>query len=268
MNTTRVLRILSEQDPIQLLANGLRQSYLDSPERKQQDPFEKRRAQRKFEPIIELPELTSEEIESWKQIEANPFEHVESIEIDLLAWYQPYSDYGPSAWGIYFDEQKMNSYARSIFAAIKRVRSRISPQTVHRLVWDEVMRHEREHCVQELTAAALSTFFTPIDKSSLEIYSQKADDFEALATHFQHTDTAYRSQRGAPGEFNFAKTLTAATTKPAGYKEWNRIDVPRTDASIYEGNKFADVHKIANQFRRQIKKPVSNPYLVIPVYKV
>lgn len=266
MNTQRVLKILNTLDAIELLATGLEQRHLDSANGNPLDPFFQHRANRQFARITALPELTSEASSEWRQIEPLHPEVVKPVAIDLLAWYQPYSDYGPQAWGIYFDEKKMNQYAMSIYAAVKSVRSEVAPRTVQGMVWDEVFRHEREHCVQELTASALSALYSPIAKSNLELYYTDIDAFEALATHFQHTDTHYRSSRGVPGELNFAKAVSAIVSKPKGYDQWNRIDVPRTDSALYERNIFPDVHKIANQFRRNLKKPIDNPYLDIPVF--
>ena len=266
MNTKRALQILKTIDIVELLSTGLQQRYLTPNEGDVEDPFAERRGQRQFERITELPELSIEEASQWGQLSPLGFGDTERVAIDLLAWYQPYSDYGPNDWGIYFDEEKMNGYARDLYRVAKAVRSDISPKLVHSLVWDEVLRHEIEHCVQELTASSLSLLFTPIHKSSLEIYRQDPSSFEALATHFQHTHAAYRTKRDAPGEMNFAKTASAGATKPAGYNNWNRIDVPITESGLYEGNKFSDVHKIANQLRGNLKKPILNPYLDIPKF--
>jgi len=231
-----------------------------------EDNFAERRRNRQFKQVDSLPKLDADSAKSWGHIEASQSEELEPTDIDILAWYQSYSDYGPNAWGIYFDTAKMNSYALKIHAFAKRIRPNIKPQLVQQVVWDEVMRHEIEHCVQELTGALLATLPLHKKKTALEIYHRDPRAFEALATHFQHTHAKYRPKGSAVSDFEFIKHITAWAPKPDGYKDWNRIDVAQAENAVYANGLSFDVTKIADHIRRQLQKPFSSNFLRIPIW--
>ena len=259
----KIIKNLQDFGAIGLLEAGLAQTWVDG---ENQDPFAERRRGIAFHRVTNLPTINQDEIHEWENTRPFVLEEFEPTDIDLLAWYQPHSAYGPSSWGIYFDEAKMNSYARSIYALTKRVRPLVHPHLVQRVVWDEVMRHEIEHAVQELTAATLNSFLFPTSGSALDVYRRQARTFEALATHYMHTDTRYRSRRGAPGDFEFVRHVSASAPKPPGYRDWNKIDITSSENNAFGLPLQVQVSQIAGYMRKCLKEPFSAKFLEIPVY--
>lgn len=259
----RVIRTLQEVGVEVALNEGLVNASTFDPK---PDSFADRRSQLDFRRVTELPKLNSDSLHEWKDSKALNIEDLEPQDIDILAWYQPYSDYGQSSWGIYFDEKKMNSYAQRIYSVAKGIRPLVSPKLVQQIVWDEVMRHEIEHAVQEVTAATLSAFVYKISDTALGVYGKNPLVFEALATHFKHTDARYRNRRGTPGDFEFIRATTAAAPKLAGYRDWNKIDITSAENGAY-GLPFSyQVVELADYIRKCLKEPFSSKFLEIPVY--
>ncbi len=259
----KIIKDLQGFGAIGLIERGLAQEWVEG---ENSDPFAERRMGPVFRRVTKLPTINQEAIHDWKNTRAISVQEFEPTDIDVLAWYQPYSDYGPDSWGIYFDEAKMNSYARGIYALAKRVRPLVSPHLVQQVVWDEVMRHEIEHAVQEVTAATLSAFVHGLNDSSLGVYAKLPHSFEALATHYMHTDARYRSRRGAPGDFDFVRHVTASAPKPPGYQDWNNVDI-----TVSENNAFGlplpfQVSTLADHIRKCLKQPFSAKFLEIPIY--
>jgi len=261
----RIISGLQDVAPISVIETGLKQAHKDM---ENPDAFAERRGNSDFRRVTALPKLDGDSLHEWKSTGSMSIEDLEPQDIDILAWYQPYSDYGPSSWGIYFDEQKMNSYARKIYAVVKGIRPRVSAQLVQQTVWDEVMRHEIEHAVQEFTAATLGVSVSTKPESSLSVYRKNPETFEALATHYKHTDTRYRSHRGAPGEFEFIRHISAIARKPPGYNQWNKIDITSAENAAYRLPATTQVLDVADYFRKCLKEPFSSKFLEIPVYLV
>lgn len=259
----RIIRNLQAVGALAVIESGL---VNDQTIEQASDAFSDRRSKSEFRRVLELPKLDSDSLHEWKNTTPMTLEDMEVQDIDALAWYQPYSDYGQASWGIYFDSKKMNAHARQTYAVVKGVRSLVSPKLVHQVVWDEVMRHEIEHAVQEVTAATLSAFVQNIPSSALGVYGKNPLTFEALATHFKHTDTRYRSKRGAPGEFEFIRTTTAMAPKLPGYRDWNRIDIKAAEDGAYGLPMRVPVSEIADYVRKSLKQPFSAKFLEIPVY--
>jgi len=259
----RIISGLQDVDPISVIETGLKQAHKDM---ENPDAFAERRGNSDFRRVTALPKLDGDSLHEWKNTGPMSIEDLEPQDIDILAWYQPYSDYGPGSWGIYFDEKKMNSYALRIYAVVKSIRPLTSPQLVQQSVWDEVMRHEIEHAVQELTAAALNVSASTMPETSLSVYRKNPQAFEAIATHYMHTDARYRGRRGAPGECEFIRHISASARKPPGYDQWNKIHITSAENGAYGLPPATQVLDVADYIRKCLKEPFSSKFLEIPVY--
>lgn len=217
--------------------------------------------------VNELPDLPRDLAREWEDSRPIEVRDLPETNIDLLAWYQPFSNFGQAEWGIFFDTSKMNQYALMIYSAVKAVRPGVRAETVHRAVWDEVMRHEREHAVQELTLAALVELgvHTALDFNT--VYSSSSHVFEALASHAQHTDSVYRSPGSQTIDRNFVRHITSTAPKPAGYRDWDRIDQDVAIERAYALSFIPDLAvTLAVRLRKQVRKVKGNSYIQIPVY--
>jgi hypothetical protein len=74
--------------------------------------------------------------------------------IDALAWYCPYSSFGKS-WGIYFDVQAIDSYAKYLHRQFLDFYGFTHFGTTLRFLYDAITRHEVEHLNVELAAAMM-----------------------------------------------------------------------------------------------------------------
>ena len=81
-------------------------------------------------------------------------EMVSSKGIDTLAWYCPYSSYGKK-WGIYFDVQAIDSYAKYLHRQLIDFGSQIHFGTTIRYLYEAIRRHELEHFNVEFAAAMM-----------------------------------------------------------------------------------------------------------------
>lgn len=221
----------------------------------------------RFNRVFELPEFPQDNFLEWGQTPPIDAKEIPETNIDLLAWYQPYSNYGPAKWGIYFDSEKMTQYALKVYAAAKLTRPQIKAATVFRAVWDEVMRHEREHAVQEITLAVLVTIGIHPGMDSHSVYTAASESFEALATHYEHTDAVYRKPSSDVIDRNFVKHITASIEKPAGYRNWNRIDLDFAAEKAYGFAYAPDLTlDVAIRVRKLVRKVEANKFVDIPIY--
>jgi hypothetical protein len=203
----------------------------------------------------------------WEDAPPLDIREISETDIDILAWYQPYSNYGALAWGIYFDTTKMNQHALLVYRVAKSVRPGIKPSTVARAVWDEVMRHEREHVVQELTLAVLVQMgmHPPMDSNSVYFASSKT--FEALATHYQQTDAVYRKPTSNVIDRNFVRHITSKIKKPSGYCDWDQINLDTATEDAYRLDFMPEsALGLAVKLRKLVRKVVANNYIEIPVF--
>jgi hypothetical protein len=81
-------------------------------------------------------------------------EKVASQGIDTLAWYCPYSSYGKK-WGIYFDVQAIDSYAKYLHRQLLEYGTLIHFGTTIRFLYDAIRRHEIEHFNVEMASAIM-----------------------------------------------------------------------------------------------------------------
>jgi hypothetical protein len=102
---------------------------------------------------------------------------------------------------------------------------------------------------------------------SNSVYSASAETFEALATHFEHTDAVYRKPTSNSIDRNFVRHVTASTRKPAGYSDWNQINIDSAAGRAF-GLSFAPdlAVEIAIRLRKQVRKVVDNKFVDIPIY--
>jgi hypothetical protein len=259
LSVSSSIKFLLREDPIEILS-GLPFKQAGSTE-------DSRKKTEGFNQVFELPEFSDDSLREWERTPPLDARELPPFDVDKLAWYQPYSNYGPRAWGIYFDTVKMNHHALLVYAAAKSVRPELKPSTVVRAFWDEVMRHEREHAVQELTLAVLVQMgaHPPMDSNS--VYSASAETFEALAAHYQHTDAVYRKPTSDAIDRNFVRHVTASIRKPAGYIDWDQINLDSAAESAF-GLSFAPdmAVDIAIRLRKQVRKVVDNRLVDIPIY--
>jgi hypothetical protein len=81
-------------------------------------------------------------------------EMVASQGIDTLAWYCPYSSYGKK-WGIYFDVQAIDNYAKYLHRQLIDFGALIHFGTTINFLYEAIRRHELEHFNVELASAMM-----------------------------------------------------------------------------------------------------------------
>ena len=217
--------------------------------------------------VFELPDFQDDLFLEWEEFAPLDIREVPETDVDVLAWYQPYSNFGEVAWGIYFDTAKMNQHALLVYRVAKAVRPDIRPSTVVRAVWDEVMRHEREHAVQELTLAVLVQMGLHPAMDSNSVYFAASDTFEALAAHYQQTDAVYRKPTSNTIDRNYVRHITSSIKKPLGYEDWDRINLDEAAKQAYGRAFFPDsALEVARRTRKLLRKVLGNTYLELPIY--
>jgi hypothetical protein len=146
----------------------------------------------------------------------------------ILAWYQPYHSYGPKRWGIYFRVEAMQNYCEDIYKSAKVFRSGITRSDVYNTVWRQVLRHEFEHCIQELVIAE-SICEGSLTASNLYRIPRSRLITEALATHFELTD--FVTDEKIVGRSSSAWTTFTASraSMPQGYGDWDKLDIDNED---------------------------------------
>lgn len=88
------------------------------------------------------------------EIEIRTIERVASQGIDTLAWYCPYSLYGKN-WGIYFDVQAIDSYAKYLHRQLIDYGALVHFGTTIKFLYEAIRRHELEHFNVELASAIM-----------------------------------------------------------------------------------------------------------------
>lgn len=220
-----------------------------------------------FNRVYELPDFSADDFLEWRGTPAINIREIREVNVDLLAWYQPFSNFGDEEWGIYFDIAKINEHALKIYQVAKSVRPQINPSTVVRIVWDEVMRHEREHVVQELILAVLVQLgiHPPMDLNA--VYSASNGAFEALATHYEHVDAVYRQQNRDVIDSNFVRHITSRIQKPSGYSDWDDSDLDVAIKKAFGSLIESDITLIvALRLRKVVRWVIGNSFVKVPIY--
>ena len=169
--------------------------------------------------------ISDEDVETSEWVDSE----VAAKGIDVLAWYSPYRYYGDINWGISFDEYKMNAYASGIFRQVKKIRPSATYSEVRKIVWRAVERHEYEHCVQELVLATARSQFAFIP-SDLD-FTPFSSDLEAIATHQEILDPRVRGV-SEKQLLNLTIFILGQSPMPAGYAEWNRVDIENLESNF------------------------------------
>lgn len=190
--------------------------------------------------------------------------------IDLLAWYCPFAVYGPTKWGIYFDTSKMDGFVAGILGRVWLVRPDIKSKQVEQVVWDQVRRHEIEHCVQELVVAlGVLDSITLHSKSPFEYLKSQMIKTEALASHFETVDTNYRPGANQ-SDRRFIESVLSSRTRPGEYDLWNKIDIKGEIGSLENvmNGPLRSGTTTLNDLQRKVRNPRKAPFLDIPIYLV
>lgn len=184
--------------------------------------------------------------------------------VHRLAWYLPRRR-GPQ-WGIYFNLSRMMAYVDRIDQDTQRIRS-VPKHEVANEVWAQVLRHEIEHCVQELVIAKAMTGPNPPYDLQNSIRNASTSNKEALATFQELTD--FISPIPDRSNSRLITYIASRLGRPAGYDLWDKIDVDYEERMYahYFGF-FPSVDNPCQDFRNLIDGRASSPYISIPIYVI
>lgn len=176
----------------------------------------------KFDPEFdfdheEWPEITHEEISAK--------ETVASQGIDALAWYCPYSSYGKS-WGIYFDVQQIDSYAKYLQRQLVEFGALIHFGTTIRFLYDAIRRHEIEHFNVEMTSAMMIVDENALPNSYQNMRSAGSyrDISETNATQMEFFDKSIEKGEHAFSQ-NIFYHLYMKQPLPWPYSRWDELNL-------------------------------------------
>lgn len=195
----------------------------------------------------------------------------ETTSVDLLAWYSPFAVYGPKGWGIYFDKTNMDEFVAEMVARVWIARPDIWSGQVEQVVWDQVRRHEIEHCVQEIAVAlAIYDGGSTHGQPPFEFLRSQGLRIEILASHFESVDPVYRRGFGKVNDRRFIESVVASRVRPGEYNLWNKADVNKEVSEIEAiVNGPLSYPTIAlRHIQAKIKNPAKAPFLDIPIYLV
>jgi len=162
----------------------------------------------------------------------------------------------------------MCNYVGDLYLTVKRVRSDITLQQIWNLAWAEVGRHELEHCAQELVLATLAILSGRKLKSfDAETLNHKQVT-EALATHFEHTDTRYKGGAGDLGCRTYARFVSASKPKPSGYEDWNKLDILKAEEALCHSIGVFYYPEYPMKIRKLLHARAKNNFIQIPQYSV
>lgn len=158
-------------------------------------------------------------------VEIKTKEKVASQGIDTLAWYCPYSSYGKN-WGIYFDVQAIDSYAKYLHRQLIDFGALIHFGTTIKFLYEAIRRHELEHFNVELASAMMIVD----EKTSSDSYKvfRNADNFkdisEVNATHMEFF--ARSNQKGVKSTSQSVFYYQHMNQPlPAPYSRWEDLDL-------------------------------------------
>jgi len=174
----------------------------------------------------ELPVITDLEIRTK--------ERVASQGIDILAWYCPYSSHG-KYWGIYFDVEAIDSYAKFLHRQLIQYGAIIHFGTTIKFLYEAISRHELEHFNIEL-ASAMMIVEEKASRDSYKTFSNSANFkylSEVNATFMEFFDRS--SQKGmkltAQSVFYF---LYMNQSLPSPYSSWRDLDLSSVSLMLEE----------------------------------
>jgi hypothetical protein len=165
----------------------------------------------------ELPTITDAEIRAK--------EMVASQGIDTLAWYCPYSSYGKK-WGIYFDVQAIDSYAKYLHRQLIDFGALIHFGTTIKFLYEAIRRHELEHFNVELASAMMIVDENePADSYRAFRNAPNFKDFnEVNATHMEFF--ARSSQKGSKSTAqSIFYHILMSQPLPSPYSKWEDFDL-------------------------------------------
>jgi hypothetical protein len=165
----------------------------------------------------EFPVITDVEIKT-KEMVANQG-------IDALAWYCPYSSYGKN-WGIYFDVQAIDSYAKYLHRQLIEFGANIHFGQTIKFLYEAVTRHELEHFNVEL-ASAMMIVDENASANSYRVF-RSADNYkdfsEVNATHMEFF--ARSNQKGVKSTSQSVFYYQYMNQPlPAPYSKWEDFDL-------------------------------------------
>ena len=166
--------------------------------------------------------------EEWPVIseaEIKAKEKVTSQGIDALAWYCPYSSYGKN-WGIYFDVQAIDSYAKYLHRQLLDFGALIHFGTTIRFLYDSIRRHEIEHFNVEMAAAMMIVEGKASSSAYRDMRNASAykDLSEANATHmeFFHRSSEKGEKSLLQSVFYY---IYMKQPLPLPYSRWEDLDL-------------------------------------------
>ena len=172
----------------------------------------------------EWPEISQDEIRAK--------EKVASQGIDALAWYCPYSSYG-KRWGIYFDVQAIDSYAKYLHRQLLDYGALIHFGTTIKFLYDAIKRHEIEHFNVELTSAMMivDEQISPHAYTDMRSASAYKDLSETNATHmeFFHRSREKKDNILIQSIFYYVHMKQPL---PSPYSQWEDFDLGYTSVML------------------------------------
>lgn len=263
-------KYLSVQNGLEILQRAfpVREStFIPKPSETDYDWIERAEQAR---PVSELPLSDRNKLRELEDIGHNLWGEL-SVEIDTIAWYRQFAVSGPNYWGIYFDTKKMDLFVARTIGSVWQGNSEILSKQIEMVVWDQVFRHEIEHCAQELSVAVgvLDGLSIGLDSPIDYLRSQKIRT-EALASYFETVDPAYRTKSGNQSHRRFIETVLSSRPRPGEYDLWNKIDmrfeIRDLERAMNGPLRFSSVS--LKQVQSRIRNQDRNHFLKIPIWLV
>lgn len=185
----------------------------------------------------------------------------------VLAWYQPYHSYGPKQWGIYFRVEAMQGYCEDLYKSAKVFRSGIKRTDVYNTVWRQVLRHEFEHCIQELVVAE-SICEGTLKASDLYQIPRIREITEALATHYELTDFVTDTRIAGRSTSGWTTFIASRASMPQGYEDWDKLDLDNEDRLYAESHQHPRPESAALDLRIRSNGKHKSKFITVPIYLV
>ena len=220
--------------------------------------------------ITKSPIFTPESFERLPQEVKPDFNWDNALDTDgpainhTLAWYVPRRM--GMQWGVYFDLTRMMAYSKRVHEAVARLRF-VELSEVTNQVWSQVLRHELEHCVQELVIAKSISRNPSTSELQMGLRRSAQTLTEAIATHYEFTDFAHRSVNGA--DSNLTNFVSTQIPLSGDYDMWNKINIDNEEM-LYENafGFFPSIERPSIEFRKLMGGKASSPYITVPTYVV
>ncbi len=203
---------------------------------------------------------------SISEAETKVKEKVASQGIDALAWYCPYSSFGKN-WGIYFDVQAIDAYAKYLHRQLLDFGVLIHFGTSIRFLYDAIRRHEIEHFNVEMASAMMIVDENVGSSAYRNLRNSNAfrDLSETNATHMEFFDRSREK-----GEKSILQSIFyyvhMKQPLPLPYSKWEDFDLGYTSAML-EAN-FGDLgfsYKI-DQVRKLVGFSGKSKFVKVPQY--